>query len=63
MKQLQDVDLKLLRVFMTIVKCGGFSAAQATLNMSQSSISEQMTNLETRLGVTLCERIRSTRRT
>ena len=56
MKQLQDVDLKLLRVFMAIVKCGGFSAAQATLNMSQSSISEQMTNLETRLGVTLCER-------
>ena len=56
MKQLQDVDLKLLRVFMVIVKCGGFSAAQATLNMSQSSISEQMSNLETRLGVTLCER-------
>lgn len=56
MKQLQDVDLKLLRVFMAIVKCGGFSAAQATLNMSQSSISEQMSNLETRLGVTLCER-------
>jgi len=56
MKQLQDVDLKLLRVFMAIVKCGGFSAAQATLNMSQSSISEQMTNLETRLGMTLCER-------
>lgn len=56
MKQLQDVDLKLLRVFMTIVKCGGFSAAQAALNLSQSSISEQMTNLETRLGVTLCER-------
>lgn len=56
MKQLQDVDLKLLRVFMTIVKCGGFSAAQAALNSSQSTISEQMNNLETRLGCTLCER-------
>lgn len=56
MNQLQDVDLKLLRVFMTIVKCGGFSAAQAALNSSQSTISEQMNNLETRLGVTLCER-------
>ena len=33
MIQLQDVDLKLLRVFMTVVRCGGFSAAQATLNL------------------------------
>ncbi|WP_018150760.1 LysR family transcriptional regulator [Leeia oryzae] len=59
MNQLQDVDLKLLRVFMTIVKCGGFSAAQAMLNMSQSAISEQMISLEARLGVRLCERGRS----
>ncbi|KUY59115.1 LysR family transcriptional regulator [Burkholderia sp. RF2-non_BP3] len=59
MKQLQDIDLKLLRIFMTIVKCGGFSAAQAALNVSQSTISEQMTSLETRLGVKLCERGRS----
>ncbi|MFL9982562.1 LysR family transcriptional regulator [Paraburkholderia sediminicola] len=59
MIQLQDVDLKLLRVFMTVVRCGGFSAAQATLNVSQSTISEQMTTLETRLGLKLCERGRS----
>lgn len=59
MNQLQDVDLKLLRIFMTIVKCGGFSAAQAALNVSQSTISEQMASLETRLGVKLCERGRS----
>ena len=59
MKQLQDIDLKLLRIFMTIVKCGGFSAAQAALNVSQSTISEQMTSLETRLGGKLCERGRS----
>ena len=32
MIQLHDVDLKLLRVFATIVRCGGFSAAQAALN-------------------------------
>ena len=30
--QLHDVDLKLVRVFTTIVRCGGFSAAQAALN-------------------------------
>lgn len=57
--QLHDVDLKLLRVFATIVKCGGFSAAQAALNAGQSTISEQMTHLETRLGVKLCQRGRS----
>ena len=44
---------------MTVVRCGGFSAAQATLNVSQSTISEQMTTLETRLGLKLCERGRS----
>ncbi|NQD92520.1 LysR family transcriptional regulator [Pseudomonas sp. CrR25] len=59
MIQLQDVDLKLLRVFATIVKCGGFSAAQAALNAGQSTISEQMNHLETRLGVKLCQRGRS----
>jgi len=57
--QLHNIDLKLLRIFMTIVKCNGFSAAQAALNVSQSTISEQMTSLETRLGVKLCERGRS----
>lgn len=59
MNQLHDVDLKLLRVFAAIVKCGGFSAAQAALNVGQSTISEQMSQLETRLGVKLCQRGRS----
>lgn len=59
MIQLHDVDLKLLRIFTTIVKCGGFSAAQAALNVGQSTISEQMNHLETRLGVRLCQRGRS----
>ncbi|MCG3099855.1 LysR family transcriptional regulator [Enterobacter sp. DRP3] len=59
MNQLHNIDLKLLRIFMTIVNCNGFSAAQAALNISQSTISEQMTSLETRLGVKLCERGRS----
>ncbi|HJV24079.1 MAG TPA: LysR family transcriptional regulator [Aromatoleum sp.] len=56
MKQLHDVDLKLVRVFVAVVRHGGFSAAQAALNVSQSTISEQMTTLEGRLGLTLCER-------
>lgn len=56
MKQVQDADLRLLRIFVTIVRCGSFSAAQSVLNIGQSAISEHMNRLETRLGVRLCER-------
>ncbi|HCK81851.1 MAG TPA: hypothetical protein DIC59_10375 [Candidatus Competibacteraceae bacterium] len=56
MRPLYSIDLKLLRAFDTVVKCGGFSAAQAMLNISQSMISEYMGQLEIRLGAKLCER-------
>lgn len=54
--QLHDVDLQLLRLFVSVVECGGFSAAQGELGLSQSSISQQMARLETRLGYRLCSR-------
>lgn len=57
--QVQDTDIRLLRVFDAIVKSGSFSAAQSVLNISASTISEHMTRLEGRLGLTLCERGRS----
>lgn len=53
---LHKVELKLLRTFVTIVHCGGFTAALAELNTNQSTISTQMSQLETRLGMRLCER-------
>lgn len=28
LSQLRDLDLQLLRLFVTVVECGGFSAAQ-----------------------------------
>lgn len=59
MKQIQDVDLRLLRVFDAVVRCGGLSAAQAELNVGQSTISMQISQLEVRLGAKLCERGRS----
>lgn len=49
-------DLRLLRVFSTVVECGGFTPAQVAMNVSQSTISSHMTALETRLGMRLCER-------
>tara|TARA_R110000823_G_scaffold125385_5_gene252059 strand:- start:14375 stop:15313 length:939 start_codon:yes stop_codon:yes gene_type:complete len=58
--KLQDADIKLLRMFRTIVRCGGFTPAQAELNISQSAISTQMAQLESRLDCRLCERGRGT---
>jgi DNA-binding transcriptional LysR family regulator len=57
---LSDSDIKLLRVFYVIAQCGGFSAAQAQLNLSQSAISTRMAQLEARLGCRLCDRGRGT---
>ncbi len=54
--QIHDVDIKLLRVFVAVVKAGGFSSAQAELNTSQAFISTQMKSLEERLGTRLCQR-------
>ncbi|WP_211108756.1 LysR family transcriptional regulator [Azospirillum baldaniorum] len=59
MIQLETVDLRLLRLFMTIVEAGGFSAAQSELNLSLSTISTHFADLETRLGLRLCRRGRS----
>ncbi|MCW8328762.1 LysR family transcriptional regulator [Photobacterium sp. SDRW27] len=56
MRKINDFDLKLLHLFITIVESGGFSAAQFKLNMHQSTISTRMNDLETRLGMTLCHR-------
>ena len=54
-----NVDLNLLKVFLTVVRCGGFSSAQADLNVSLSTISTQVSKLEDRFGVSLCQRGRS----
>jgi LysR family transcriptional regulator, transcriptional activator for bauABCD operon len=54
--QIYDVDLKHLRCFCTIVEERSFTAAQATLNMSQSMMSEYLRSLEIRLGTRLCQR-------
>ena len=57
--RLQRADLHLLAVFMTVVQCGGFAAAQVALNVGQSTISRQIGDLERRLGMRLCQRGRS----
>lgn len=56
LRNVSDMDVRLLRIFSVVVKCGGFTSAQAELNMSQSNISMQISGLEKRLGYRLCER-------
>ena len=54
--QVHDPDLHLLRLFVTVVEAGGFSAAQGVLGLSQPTISQRMAQLEARLGYRLCSR-------
>ncbi|MGE4246092.1 MAG: LysR family transcriptional regulator [Parvibaculaceae bacterium] len=56
---ISQADIRLLKIFKTVVECGGFAAAQIELNVGQSTISSHMAALETRLGVRLCERGRA----
>ncbi len=57
--QLSDVDLRLLRVFKTVADAGGFSAAELKLNLANSTISNHISDLESRLDMRLCDRGRS----
>jgi len=54
--QITGSDIHLLSVFDAVVRSGGFSAAQVELGLSQPTISNHITALEQRLGVTLCQR-------
>ncbi|WNW13192.1 LysR family transcriptional regulator [Pseudomonas sp. DTU_2021_1001937_2_SI_NGA_ILE_001] len=57
--QVSDFDLRLLRLFKTVVECGSFSAAEGALGISRSAISLHMSDLEKRLGMRLCQRGRA----
>ena len=57
--QLSDMDLRLLRIFKSVVECGGMSAAELELNLSTSTLSRHMKDLEERLGLVLCRRGRA----
>ena len=49
--QVSDFDIRLLRIFRSVVECGGFSAAETVLGIGRSAISQQMSDLEQRLGL------------
>ena len=54
--QVGDYEIRQLKIFKTVVNCGGFSAAETALNIGRSTISLHITNLESRLNLILCKR-------
>ena len=50
------MDLKQLEYFVTVAESGGFSAAGSILQLAQSSLSRQISLLETELGHRLLTR-------
>lgn len=57
--RVSDVDIRLLRIFKTVVESGGLAAAEVELGIGRSTISTHLADLETRLGTRLCDRGRS----
>lgn len=55
-RAITEYDLKLLKVFKSVVENGGFAAAEDELGITRSTISVHMNSLETRMGLTLCQR-------
>lgn len=56
MEEVAYSDIKLIRVFVSVVRNKGFANAQQELNLSTSAISTYMTQLEHIVGFKLCER-------
>jgi DNA-binding transcriptional LysR family regulator len=55
-KPITEYDLRLLRIFVSVVEHGGFSAAETALGITRSTISVHMSNLESRMKLKLCLR-------
>ncbi len=55
-RPISELDLRLLRIFKVVVECGGFTAAEGVLNVTKSTISVHIGNLESRLNTRLANR-------
>lgn len=56
MRRLDNIDIRLLRIYVALVEAGGFADAQISLNLSASTLSTHLAALERKLGGQLCER-------
>ncbi|BFM48652.1 LysR family transcriptional regulator [Marinomonas sp. THO17] len=59
MRQEKRINVRLLEVFIAVVKHQGYSGAQQELNLTTSAISNYMSELEAYVGFVLCQRGRS----
>ncbi|HEY5718589.1 MAG TPA: LysR family transcriptional regulator [Motiliproteus sp.] len=57
--QVGDYEIRLLRVFKSVVEAGGFAAAETELSIGRSTISIHIAKLEERLNLKLCRRGRA----
>lgn len=55
-KPVSEYDLRLLRIFKVVVECGGLSNAEPVLNITRSTISVHLSNLEGRMKFRLAKR-------
>ena len=55
-RRLSDVDIRLVRIFITVSECSGFAASELELNIGRSTISKHISDLELRVGLKLCNR-------
>jgi LysR family transcriptional regulator, transcriptional activator for bauABCD operon len=58
-RKLGDAHIRLLRIYKSVVECGGFAATEVELNISRPAISMAITELESLLNMKLCHRGRS----
>jgi len=59
LNDISDADIRLLRIFCTVVASGGLSAATTELQADLSTVSRYIKELEDRVGVRLCNRGRA----
>lgn len=59
LKSVRNADVNLLQVFVAVAESRGLSAAQYRLGVSPSTIRAQISHLETRIGIKLCNRGRA----
>jgi len=55
-RQIGNVDIRLLRIFLTVCECRGLAASEFELNIGRSTISKYLSHLEASLDLRLCNR-------
>ncbi|WP_108816785.1 LysR family transcriptional regulator [Loktanella sp. Alg231-35] len=55
-RAISNIDIRLVNIFIIVTECGGFAASELELNIGRSTISKHISDLESRVGLKLCNR-------